>query len=232
MCDRTVAAIEAHVRAVMDGAARRPTVIAHGYDHVDRVRRWALRIAGGEGLARRDLVEATALLHDIGLAQMETRGGHAHTSAALAEAYLDAHGWFSRDEVAAIVGAIRAHSDITPIPPIHGAPLAEGLRAVLREADILDALGAVGLMRACMSKGSRPAYDPRDVRGPTWGLSGDGFTALRGRAGVPSATVIDQVNLQIAIYDNLRSETARRFGQPLVATMRAFVEQLAAEVGE
>jgi len=42
---------------------------------------------------------------------------------------------------------------------------------------------------------------------------------------------MDQINLQIAIYGNLRSETARRLGAPLVAVMKAYVQQLIREIG-
>ena len=40
---------------------------SHGFKHVKRVRNWALLIAKKEGYKDLEMVEAAALLHDIGL---------------------------------------------------------------------------------------------------------------------------------------------------------------------
>jgi putative nucleotidyltransferase with HDIG domain len=226
-----VQTIEAHVRTTMRAAGDSTLAIGHGFAHVDRVRRWAMRLARDQGFTRLDLVEVTALLHDIGLAKLDERTHHAAVGADMAEAYLKTLGWPTAEEVEAVVHAIRHHSDVVPIPPLRGASLPEALGAILREADILDALGPVGLMRACASKATRPFYDPNKVKGPAWGLSGDEFTRLRGEGRLPAATIVDQVNLQIAMYDNLSSEASRALGAPQVAYLRHFVAALAGQVG-
>jgi hypothetical protein len=41
---------------------------------------------------------------------------------------------------------------------------------------------------------------------------------------------MDQINFQMSCYDNLNTETARQIASPLIAFMRAFVEQFTAEV--
>ena len=226
-----IATIEAFVRREMGSAAGHDLVIGHGYLHVDRVRRHALRIGDGEGVDRMDLVETAALLHDIGLRHVESRADHAAVSSALARDYLHGSHFFAKDEINAVVIAIARHSDVTPIPNLRGASLDDALTAILREADVLDALGAVGIMRAFMTKHARPPYDATTPAGDSWSLSGDQFADLRRQGRFPTATVMDQINLQIAIYDNLRSDTARQLGTPLVAFTRAYVEQLIREVG-
>jgi hypothetical protein len=42
--------------------------------------------------------------------------------------------------------------------------------------------------------------------------------------------IVDQINFQASCGDSLRTETARQIAAPLVATMRAFLIQLEAEV--
>ena len=225
-----IASIEAFVRHEMGGAAGHDLVIGHGYLHVDRVRRRALQIGNGERFARLDLVEAVALLHDIGLPHVDDRAEHAAVSSALAGDYLRRNHCFPEDEIDAIVTAIAHHSDVRPIPEVRGASLDDALTAILREADILDLLGAVGLMRASMTKYYRPPYDPNAPAGDSWGLSADQLTQRRHQGRLPATTVVDQINLQIAIYDNLGSATARRLGAPLAAFMKAYVRQLTREV--
>ncbi len=43
-------------------------------------------------------------------------------------------------------------------------------------------------------------------------------------------TIVDQINLPMAVDDNLRSEHARVWGAPLMATMQTFIKMLAAQV--
>jgi len=226
-----IASLEAFVKHEMTDAAEHDLAIGHGYLQVDRVRRHALRIANGEGTDRLDLVEATALLHDIGLPHVDDRADHAAVSSCLASDCLRRNHSFSKAEIRAVVTAIAHHSDITPIPDVLGASLDDALTAILREADTLDVLGAMGLMRAFMTKHNRPPYDLSAPAGDSWGLSADQFTQRRHQSRFPATTVVDQINLQIAVYDNLRSETARRLGAPLVAFMKAYVKQLTREVG-
>ncbi len=64
--------IEQHARDIMAKIAP-DMAIAHDWKHIDRVRRWALRIAQQEGFDNLEMVEAAALLHDIGLASVTER---------------------------------------------------------------------------------------------------------------------------------------------------------------
>ena len=196
-------------------------LIAHDFKHADRVRGWALQIAQGEGYAHLELVEAAALLHDIGLAHVEHRNQHAQKGAEIAADYLRRGGLFPEQEIALITAAIAFHSSMSG-----GGRLGE----FLRDADKLELFGAIGLMRAFTSKYMQPEYDPNDVRSETWEMTADAFTG-RFRSGVGVGHyIMDQINFQLSCYDNLSTETARRLARPLVEFMRAYVIQLEREI--
>jgi hypothetical protein len=42
--------------------------------------------------------------------------------------------------------------------------------------------------------------------------------------------IVDQLNFQISFYGDLKTETARRLGKPLVEFMRSFMMQLDSEI--
>jgi HD superfamily phosphodiesterase len=215
--------IESHVQQSMSSVAAPDLRIAHDFGHVDRVRDWALRIAKGEAVQARELTEAAALLHDIGLTRVEVehRGQHAQVGAEIAARCLRNRQLFTEQETEAITDAIRCHSS-----PSGGAMLGR----ILRDADKLDALGAVGIMRAFTSKHAKPEYAPHDVKGDTWGMSMKGFERRFADGKGFGAHIMDQVNFQMSYYDELHTETAKQMGRPLVEFMRAFVIQLESEV--
>jgi HD superfamily phosphodiesterase len=213
--------IEQYVREVMGQVAHPDLKLAHDFNHVDRVRRWALIIAQQEGYANLDLVEAAALLHDIGLAFVEHRRDHAHVGAERAAQFLTAHHLFLDTEISTIADAIRSHSALT------GGGI---LGTILRDADMLDLFGAIGIMRACTSKYALPEYDTHNVKGDTWALSATNFTD-RFTSGIGTGLfIVDQLNFQISCYGNLGTASAKAAAQPLVAFMKAYLLQLELEI--
>lgn len=198
--------------------------IAHDFKHVDRVRGWALRIARGEAIQDLELVEAAALLHDIGLTavRVEERSQHGQVGAEIAVQFLREHQLFSEEETGIITTAIRRHNT-----PGGGGKLGE----ILRDADKLDGLGAVGIMRAFTSKYATPEYAPQDVKGETWAMPMGGFEERFAEGKGIGEHIIDQVNFQISFYGELHTETARQIGNPLVEFMKAYVIQLDREIG-
>lgn len=145
--------IENHVRQIMSGEN------AHDFMHVDRVRNWALQIAKSEGFESLELLQAAALLHDIGRINRDPKG-HAESGAEIATKFLCRGDLFTRSEIEEIANAIRRHNALND-----NGRLAE----ILRDADILHLLGAVGIMRAFTSKHSQPEYDPHNPKTETWG---------------------------------------------------------------
>ena len=102
---------------------------------------------------------------------------------------------------------------------------------IIRDADALDALGSVGIMRAFTSKYFLPEYDPNNIRGETWGLSSEEFRESFGEGLGVVKYIIDQINQQIRYYDNLHTRTARQIAKPFVKFMKDFVLQLELEIG-
>ena len=190
--------------------------IAHDYKHVDRVRKHALQIAQLEGYPKLAQVEAVALLHDIALSHVEQRRDHGKVGAQMAEQFLTENQLFEADAIAEIVHAIRWHdsvkSDESP------------LLAILRDADMLEIFGAIGILRGLTSKATLPDYDLANIRGETWALTARDFDARFADGTGIGPTIIDQLNFQISCYDNLNTATARQIAQPLVAFMHAFLD--------
>ncbi len=112
---------------------------AHGFDHVLRVWRLAMRIAREEG-ADLAIVSDAALLHDVGRAEQMVHGGdHAAISAQIAEAVLSDAPEEHRQRVCEAIREHRFRSDRRP----------STLESqVLFDADKLDAIGAIGVARA------------------------------------------------------------------------------------
>ncbi len=223
-----VAATETHAREVM-GRQSGDLMIAHDFKHVERVRRWALVIARGEGFADLQSVEVTALLHDIGLGQMPEgaeRGDHAAIGSRLATEFLRGNSDLLLEQIDLVADAIRYHSAPPWTAKEHLQVLgARGkLAGILRDADNLDALGSVGLMRAFTSKHSLPDYDPANVTGEVQPSSESKERPITIR------TIVDQINRQIRYYDNLHTATARELGTPLVEFMKGFLRQLEREI--
>jgi putative nucleotidyltransferase with HDIG domain len=215
MPENRIQVIEQHVQQVMTNE------VAHTFQHVDRVRCWAVQITQGEGFRHLEMVEAAALLHDIGLAYTPDRRQHAVVGADVAARFLTEQRLFEAGEIAEITYAIRHHSSLQSD---------RQLLRILRDADTLDLLGAVGLMRAFTSMAAKPEYDPHNIKGATWGITAQEVTERFAQGLGIGDYIIDQVNFQISCYANLNTATARKIAGPLVEFMRAYVIQLEAEI--
>jgi len=121
-----------------------PKDLHHGFDHSLRVRNYALQIAEAEK-ANVTIVEIASYLHDIGRGR-EKNQYHTKTSSQLAKTFLINLG-FPKDQTQKIIHCIETHSR----KPFHRkAP--ETIEAkVLYDADGLELIGAVGLLRTALS---------------------------------------------------------------------------------
>ena len=115
----------------------------HGWPHVKRVLKLAEKLAKMEK-ANIYIVRTSALLHDIGrLYEKEKNENHAIISARMAKELLDSLN-VCENCVNDVIHAIKAHSFSLGIKP-------KTIEAkVLSDADKLDAIGAVGIVRAIM----------------------------------------------------------------------------------
>jgi uncharacterized protein len=188
---------EAWVRETLDTNRKR----AHGWLHTDRVRRNIRVLARAEAVDP-FLAELAALFHDVGRTQKGPETEHGARSATMAAPILDDLD-LTHEEREAVLHAIRWHNSSRDDTP---------LLCVLRDADMLDGLGAMGIIRAFMSKSHLPPYDPD---GP--------FEDNDDRW--PPLFSSDQFLGQMAWYDRLNTDTARQMAEDRFALMRAFVAQ-------
>ena len=131
---------------------------AHGWEHVSRVYTLALLIAEREA-GNRFLVGMAALLHDLGRTVPRTETvHHADLSVSLATTLMEAHS-IPQAQQGAILHAIIAHSFSRNVQP-------QTLEArIVRDADRLDGLGAIGILRWAITATVRHtpyAYHPQD----------------------------------------------------------------------
>ena len=132
---------------------------AHGWEHIERVYRLALFVAEQEN-ADAFIVGMAALMHDIGHLSTDKSLHHADLSILMAGELLSAYD-VSADTREAILHAIAAHSFSLGIE-------ARTLEAkVVRDADRLDSLGAIGILRwaitgAVRRTGETQTYHPDD----------------------------------------------------------------------
>jgi uncharacterized protein len=140
-----------------------PGEIAHDALHIERVYRWALKLAAEHGVSR-ELAGAAALVHDLVPIPKDSvdRPLGGEKSALAAGPVLSVAG-YDADDVAAVVDAVRTSSWSAGHAP--RSPLG----ALLQDADRLDAIGVIGAARCFataqfMSKPDRPGrlYDPAD----------------------------------------------------------------------
>jgi uncharacterized protein len=129
-----------------------------GHDpwHAFRVRDLAIRITQVIG-ADTDVVEAAALLHDIG--HVSGRPEHAQRGASLAADLLVSCG-FPTDKIPCVTSCIEQHDWL---PGRAGDPQRPAVEyQAFADADRLDALGAIGVARTFAFGGAhgRPIWDP------------------------------------------------------------------------
>lgn len=114
---------------------------AHTLDHIMRVHSLSIQLSEGENVNTK-VLEAAALLHDIGRPKEEVTGiSHSILSGEMSREILEElH--FTADEVERVIEAIRTHRFSEGIEPTS----LEG--QILSDADKLDAIGAIGIYRA------------------------------------------------------------------------------------
>ncbi|MFN2292140.1 MAG: HD domain-containing protein [Anaerolineae bacterium] len=197
-----IAKVESWVRETLDQAGS----MTHGWLHTERVRGHIRVLARAEGVDP-ILAELAALLHDVGRSQPGPEAEHGARSAALAEPILAELSLNDADREA-VLDAIRWHNSKRNDT---------SLLCVLRDADMLDGLGAVGIVRAFMSRSNLLPYDP----GAPFDGGGDRW---------PARYSSDQLLGQMKWYDWLNTATAREIASSRIRFMKAFVAQVQQEL--
>ncbi|MDQ4076404.1 MAG: HD domain-containing protein, partial [Chloroflexota bacterium] len=151
----------------------------HDYSHVATVADYAIRIAQAiPEPVNPFLVIAAALLHDVGRIVEHTVIVHGLEGAALADEYLRSAGVALRER-AIIRSSVARHTPTTPFPP------ATVVDQIVYDADALDRLGLIGLLRAFI-----------DLQGST-------------------AAILEQgIQKRLGQFDTLHFPVSRQIGQP------------------
>lgn len=191
----------------------------HGFDHVLRVLALAEQLAAAEG-ADLEIVRAAALLHDAyprDAVDAGERPGHQLSSAEFAGSTLQAEGW-GQERIQAVQHCIRAHRfrDLSEPP--------RSLEAqVLFDADKLDAIGAIGVVRAVgyAFQAGQPAYAEPSPRFQETGQL---------EAGEAHSAYHEYVYKLSKLKARLHTAAARQMAEQRHQLMEAFFRQLAAEM--
>jgi len=116
----------------------------HGIEHVERVVRMACRIASNYETVDREVLLLSAYLHDIG--RLSSPDNHAVRSASIVRHILEMLG-YPKDKIEKVVDTVLSHSYSL------GYAAMSTEAKILSDADKLDALGAIGLVRVLMYSG-------------------------------------------------------------------------------
>lgn len=194
--------VETWVRGRLEASNQR----AHGWPHTRRVRCNIGILARAEGVDP-FLAELAALLHDVGRTLPGPENQHGARSAVLAEPLLKDLP-LADEEREAVVHAVRCHNSLKADTP---------LLCILRDADMLDGLGAIGIIRAFMSRSHLAPYE-QDA------------PFIREHAQWPARYSSDQVFGQMDWFERLNTNTAREMARERLAFMEAFVAQARREI--
>ncbi|KAJ57121.1 hydrolase [Actibacterium mucosum KCTC 23349] len=188
----------------------------HDLAHLDRVWVTVQAIAKAEGRGDIRVLLAAAYLHDLVNVPKNSpdRANASRMSAAAAAPVLAGLG-FADAEIAKAQHAIAAHSYSAALP-------VESIEAaILRDADRLDAIGAIGIARAFrVSAGLGQAiYDP-----------GDPFAEGRELDDGPFA--IDHWRIKLlGLRDGMLTDAGRAMAETRLSFMQDYLRQLARELG-
>ena len=188
---------------------------AHDLAHLRRVALWTIRIAGNAVPVEEAV--AAALLHDLVNVPKNhpDRARASEFSAAAAKPILESSG-FAPDATERICGAIRDHSFN------RGAVPTTPLGKALQDADRLEAVGAIGLMRV-FSTGARMGtryFDPEDPWAKHRELDDKAFS-------------VDHFFTKLLkLAPSFQTETGKTEARRRTEVLQRFLQDLGAEIGE
>lgn len=188
---------------------------SHDWSHLIRVWRLVTDIAADDPALDLEMLAVATLLHDcVQVEKTDPRRAQAsRLSAEKASEVLRALNWDAA-RIDATAHVIEAHSFSAGIEPRSREA------CVLRDADRLDAIGAIGIARTFYVAGRNGSrlYDPLDPFATHRSLDDRRFA-------------LDHFETKLLhLGDGLVTPAARRIGEHRIATMRAYVDLLREEI--
>lgn len=201
--------IEGYMLSCMDDSA-------HDAEHIYRVLANAMVIAREETDVNYDILIAACLLHDIGRPDQIRDPSLCHAAVGSEKAYhFLLNGGFTQDFASAVRDCIRTHRFRKNDQP-------ESLEAkILFDADKLDVVGAIGIARTLVYKGTvtEPLYTRRED-----GTISDG-------AGEEPHSFFQEYHRKLnKLYDRFYTQAGHRLAQQRRKAARDFYESLYREV--
>ncbi len=197
-----------------------PDLVAHDFGHIERVERNAARLLDAEA-ADRFVVGAACLLHDLHRILERDRGHHVAPEQADAEVHrlLTAQA-VDEATIQHVCACIHATERYRCAGDLIEASAMSIEQRIVRDADMLDALGAIGIARAFMFGGrlGEPLWVPEPIRG----------TFQHGR----TASVVHHFHEKLlGLQGEMLTDTGRRIALERTRRMRQYLDALREELG-
>ncbi|PPA71763.1 phosphohydrolase [Jeotgalibacillus proteolyticus] len=187
----------------------------HDWDHIQRVRRTALFLCEKEGCSNFYTVDLIALLHDAGDVKLHPDENKAEQALKDAVLSIGLSGQLYEDIITAVQSVSFNGGNEKPLPSLEAA--------IVRDADRLDAIGAIGIARAFAYGGAKGAklYD-KDV------MVRQTMSEKEYRA-APAATINHFYEKLFKIKDLMVTEAGKKEAIKRHKVMKSFVEQFLIE---
>jgi uncharacterized protein len=184
-------------------------VPGHDLKHALRVAGLAKKIAEKEK-HNIDEAVAAALVHDIGRTCQEAEEFHAKAGLKIVRESLNNYTDLSKEAIERVIDAVSQHSNKTS---------SGKLANILQDADKLDGMGAIGVVRGFVSKHNIPDYDPE--------LKINDFNDGR-----KVNSLVAQLRLQMEWHEMLYTESAKEMAGRRMSFMEEFLKELALDIQE
>ncbi|WP_342541672.1 HD domain-containing protein [Paenisporosarcina sp. FSL H8-0542] len=189
---------------------------SHDFQHIERVRKNARIISQEEGTVRTDLIELAALLHDVSDVKYSGIEGKAKENAILDELDLPLS---DRQQIVEIIESVSFSGG-------HEKEAKTIEAKIVRDADRLDAIGAVGIARTFAYGGAkgRKLYD--------WSETARMNMSESEYRNKETASVTHFYEKLLLLKDLMVTETGKKLALQRHEFMLAFIDQLKIETSE
>ncbi|MGB3261835.1 HD domain-containing protein [Paenisporosarcina sp.] len=189
---------------------------SHDFQHIERVRKNAQIISQEEGAVRTDLIELAVLLHDVSDVKYSGKEGKAKENAILDELGLPLS---DRQEIVEIIESVSFSGG-------HEKEAKTIEAKIVRDADRLDAIGAVGIARTFAYGGAkgRKLYDWSEAA--RMNMSESEYRSKE------TSSVTHFYEKLLLLKDLMVTESGKKLALQRHEFMLAFIDQLKIETSE